>query len=77
MSPPRDFAEWQELLRVRCLRRNRELGIKSKRAIEVFTVTAWGEVPDFEQLLNDFPALARPHSNLKILRAKLKRWQPE
>ncbi len=74
MTPPADFAEWRRLLRQRCARRNRELGIAGRRAIEVFTVTAWGEVPSVKILQADFPSLARRHCRWPALRRKLKKW---
>jgi len=77
MAPPKSTTEWREILRARCLRRNRELGIAAKQVIEVFTVTAWGEIADYAQLLRDFPGVAKSHSNLRALRAKLKRWRPQ
>lgn len=76
MTPPQSLAEWRAILRDRCRRRNRELGLASKHALEVFTVTAWGEVAEYAQLLRDFPGVAKSHSNLRALRAKLKRWKP-
>lgn len=72
---PKDLAEWRQALRRRFLHRNRELGLKTERATEVFTVTAWGEVPTLEQLLRDFPALLRDESNLEPLRERLARWR--
>jgi LmbE family N-acetylglucosaminyl deacetylase len=77
MSPPRDFAEWKKILRARCLRRNRELGIQSKRAIEVFTATAWGEVPEPAQLERALPGISKAHSNLHTLRTRLRKWRGE
>jgi hypothetical protein len=49
-------------------------GIVSDRVFEVFTVTAWGELPTVEQLAEDFPGLVEKHSNLDLLRQRLKRW---
>src|SRR5258705_11969295 len=74
MAPPRSFEEWKTVLRGRFDRKNQQLGIQSPRAFETFTVTAWGAVPTFEQLLNDFPAIAEAHSNLAPLKERLARW---
>ena len=75
MQPPQNMDEWRESLRARFTRQNVELGISSARTHEVFTVTAWGTVPTLERLLRDFPALAREHSHLDRLQARLARWQ--
>jgi LmbE family N-acetylglucosaminyl deacetylase len=74
MAPPKDPAEWEQTLRARFDRKNRELGIASAHAMEVFGVTAWGTVPTLRQLINDFPACYREASNLKRLEARLELW---
>lgn len=75
LQPPQSPAEWAVALRERFQRRHRELGIRSARALEVFTVTAWGEVPEYEKLLADFPNVVPKHSRLKKLRQRLARWK--
>ena len=77
MEPPRSLEEWSRLLRQRLLRRNQELGLRSERAMEVFTVTAWGEVPAYEQILRDFPGVQPQFSNLPALDKRLQRWRGE
>ncbi len=74
MAAPRDIQDWAQTLRARLQRENRELGIISDRVFEVFTVTAWGELPTVEQLTRDFPGLVEKRSNLDLLRERLKRW---
>jgi LmbE family N-acetylglucosaminyl deacetylase len=74
MAPPKDLAEWKKVLRARFDRKNRELGIASSRAAEVFRVTAWGAVPTFKQLETDFPSFFREASNLERLGERLKSW---
>ena len=74
MAPPKSMAEWQTTLRARFDRKNRELGITTSHAVEVFRVTAWGEVPALEQLLADFPSVLREASPLNQLEARLKQW---
>ena len=76
IAPPANLAEWTQTLRQRSLRQNRELGIRTDRATEVFTVTAWGEVPTIEQLVADFPSLNRDASHLDRLAERLARWRP-
>ena len=75
MAAPKSKAEWEATLRARFDRKNRELGIRGPHAVEVFTVTAWGVVPELEQLLRDFPPIARDASNLDRLAARLKLWR--
>lgn len=77
LPAPKDLAEWSEILRRRCLKRNREMGIQSNRIHEFFTVTAWGEVPRLEDLLRDIPNISREFSRLEKLEARLKRWRGE
>jgi LmbE family N-acetylglucosaminyl deacetylase len=59
MKAPASLAEWTLELRRRFMNKNRQLGIASSRALEVFTLTAWGASASEEQLANDFPAQAR------------------
>jgi hypothetical protein len=75
MTAPLDFAEWTRTLRARFDRKNRELGLATPNAMEVFTVTAWGVVPTLEQLEADLPVLCPATSNLKQLGTRLSAWQ--
>ena len=75
LAPPASLAEWSATMRSRYERQNRELGIDGGRATEVFTVTAWGEVPTAEQLLADFPSIDPSASRLDPLRRRLARWR--
>jgi len=77
MAPPKNFAEWEHSLRMRFNRKNRELGIASHHATEVFRVTAWGAVPTLDQLMGDFPPFFRESSNMKRLDARLKLWNQQ
>jgi LmbE family N-acetylglucosaminyl deacetylase len=74
MAAPKSFAEWSETLRKRFQRKARELGIDTGQAVEVFTVTAWGAIPDYDQLLADFPGILPNASQLNSLRERLERW---
>lgn len=75
MAVPHTFDEWCKTLRRRFDRKNRELGILSSHAFEVFTVTAWGEIPQFSQIERDFaPGLNHDASHLDVLRDRLGRW---
>lgn len=75
MAAPANFAEWQTTLRRRFDRKNLELGIRSAHAFEVFTVTAWGEIPSVEQLRRDWPPHDQAASHLEDLRLRLERWR--
>lgn len=77
MAPPNSMAEWREMLRRRFVRRNKEMGLAQERIHEFFTVTAWGEVPAFEQITRDFPNLNTAYSRLEEMRGRLARWQGE
>ncbi len=77
MAPPTSLDDWRVTLRRRFERKNRELGIQSPHAFEVFTVTAWGEVPTADQILRDFPGVDARASNLDTLRRKLQTWRGE
>lgn len=77
MKPPGSAEEWKQMLRQRFLRRNQELGLGKHPLAEVFTVTAWGEVPTLEQLQHDFPALLRTPAARRRLAARLLRWRGE
>ena len=73
MSVPSSLAEFKAVMRRKFERTNRELALPPGSAREVFTVTAWGEVPAFEQLKKDFPSLS-PCSNFEALAERLRRW---
>jgi LmbE family N-acetylglucosaminyl deacetylase len=74
MAPPNDLTEWRQTLRARFDRTNRELGIISPHAAEVFRVTAWGAVPTLAQLRADFPPIFDAASNLAALDQRLRQW---
>jgi LmbE family N-acetylglucosaminyl deacetylase len=76
-EPPKDLNDWSRTLRQRFLRQNRELGIQSEHAYEVFTVTAWGEIPTLERLLKDFPPPCGQFSKLQGLQQRLAKWRGE
>jgi LmbE family N-acetylglucosaminyl deacetylase len=75
MSPPASLTEWNATLRARFDRKNRELGLASPHAMEVFRVTAWGAVPTLDQLLSDLPPVAREFSALEVLGKRLEQRQ--
>jgi hypothetical protein len=75
MQPPKSLAGWTETLRRRFERKNRDLGLTSLRALEVFRLTAWGETPDISQLLNDLPGVLPEESHLEQLKARLALWR--
>lgn len=75
MHKPSSPEDWKQELRARFQRQNRELQIRSDHAFEVFTVTAWGIVPTYEQILNDFPNIAPEASHLDRLKNQLAKWR--
>jgi len=75
MEAPASLGEWERILRRRFDRKNRELDIASQHAMEVFRVTAWGIVPELNQLLQDFPDVMTEGSQLERLNARLALWQ--
>jgi LmbE family N-acetylglucosaminyl deacetylase len=74
LAAPQSLSEWEKILRRRFDRRAGELGLPRKRALEAFTVTAWGQVPRWKQLNDDFPPILSPESNLRGLKKRLKAW---
>ena len=66
--------EWREVLRRRFARQARELALPEGSVCEVFTLTAWGELPQPGQLEADFPSLMGDPSRTERLMAKLRRW---
>jgi LmbE family N-acetylglucosaminyl deacetylase len=75
MTAPASFGDWQRTMRESFRRVSRDVGVNSDRALEIFTVTAWGEVPAFERLLSDLPSILPQASHLDRLRQKLDRWR--
>jgi len=75
LAPPRTLAAWTDTLRARFDRKNRELGLRTRRAVEAFQVTAWGVVPALGQLTRDFPPLLARSSALESLNKRLQRWR--
>jgi len=75
MDVPSSMDDWRKILRRRFERRARELRINRKGTVEVFTVTAWGDVPAWERLMNDFPKILASESNLSRLKKRIKVWR--
>jgi hypothetical protein len=75
MAPPANVAEWAATLRERFDRKNRELQLYGAHAQEVFRVTAWGEVPTWEQLQADLPGLRASAQQERALVERLSRWR--
>lgn len=74
MAPPASLTEWKTTLRARFDRHNRELGLATPHATEVFRITAWGAVPTIAQLRRDFPALVDTTATLEALERRLRQW---
>lgn len=74
LEVPKSKDEWAGFLRRRFNGNRREMGIAETGVFEFFRVTAWGEVPTADQLLNDFPPLLDPEETRTRLRERLRRW---
>jgi LmbE family N-acetylglucosaminyl deacetylase len=70
----KNLEEWSKAFRERFTRRNREMGLSSPRIHEFFTVTAWGQIPAYDQIIRDFPSISEEYSHLRSLQKKLLRW---
>ena len=77
LQTPSNLEEWRGLLRRRFARRNREMGLDTERVHEFFSVTAWGEIPAYDQIISDIPGISEDHSNLDALKRRLARWRGE
>src|SRR5262249_27669897 len=75
MEAPKSAAEWSATLRQRFDRKNRELGLRTDHALELFRITAWGRVPELDPLLEDFPGVLSEASRLDELRSRLALWR--
>ncbi len=75
LSAPETFADWRRALRERFERKQRELGLPGTGAVEVFTLTAWGEIPAPDRVLADFPNLLPDAARHQALRERLERWR--
>ena len=73
LEPPASKDHWREMLLDRFRRKNRQLGIVSDRPLELFTVSAWGEIPDFTAFVAGFPNVVPELSNLPLLKKRLER----
>lgn len=75
IAVPANLEEWISNRRRHADKMKNELSIITPGAVEVFTVTAWGIIPEYEQILEDFPDVLKNVSNLDHLKAKLERWK--
>lgn len=75
LAPAASEAEWAGSLRRRFERQNRGLGIVSSQPMETFRVTAWGAIPEYEQLRADFPAMVSEPANAEALQRRLALWR--
>jgi LmbE family N-acetylglucosaminyl deacetylase len=77
MEAPCSPDEWSATLRSRFDRKNRELNLTTPLALEVFRVTAWGEVPALDQLQKDLPVFHPEFSRFDALGERLRAWRGE
>ncbi|MBX3732508.1 MAG: PIG-L family deacetylase [Verrucomicrobiae bacterium] len=74
IEPTADLEAWKQKLRARFQRQARELGLPPGRACEVFTLTAWGIVPEPGRLDRDFPNVITDPARAARLAGRLQRW---
>ena len=74
LKAPASFEEWRQILRKRLEHRQVLARQAPKPLVEMFSVTAWGEVPSFQQLKKDFPQW-QSTGREKTLEARLKKWR--
>lgn len=74
IDPPANLESWANILRARFAKKNRDLGLHTERFLEFFTLTAWGALPNLEQLLADFPPMFTDGLKQDALRNKLTRF---
>lgn len=70
---PKTQEDWAGILRHRFEHKNRDLGVETRKALEVYTVSGWGAVPTWEELEAEIPNLCSEFSNIDRLKAKLQR----
>ena len=75
LEVPRDLDDWSQTMRLRFAKKNRELELATNHPVETFTITAWGEIPEYEQVIADFPSLIMESPNLESLRIRLQQWR--
>ena len=74
-SAPKDLEEWKEFLINFYHSNSRKMGIVPERLIEAFTITAWGSIPSYEQLIEDFPSMDVEASHFDELEKRLSQWR--
>lgn len=74
LETPQNFDDWTQTLKVRMQARQERLGLPTDRFYEMFCVTAWGQIPSIDQLVEDLPSLDANHSNLDHLENKIQGW---
>ena len=75
LDAPPSFENWKKTLRRRLQSGAREVGFRTGRAIELFTITAWGQVPNYQRLVDDFPKIRAGASKPDRLKKRLALWQ--
>ena len=75
LEAPYNLTEWTNISRKRAEEFKVKFDIKAKGAIEVFTITGWGSIPDYEKLLTDFPNIITSASNLDGIKKKLEQFE--
>ena len=74
-STPQDLEEWKSILKNIYHAKSRKMGIIPEKILEAFTITAWGTIPSYEQLIEDLPSMDEEASNLDALKIRLSQWK--
>ncbi|WDE95783.1 PIG-L family deacetylase [Lentisphaera profundi] len=75
LKVPADEADWHSTLNDKYFSRSQKLDLIPEKLLEAFTLTSWGNVPTFEQLLEDFPKAIIFNKNEQALKEKLDSWR--
>ena len=71
---PKTIEEYKTIQRENALKFIKKMNIKKQGLFEYYTVTAWGSIPTFESILNDFPVIDKEAIPLSKLQEKLNLW---
>lgn len=71
---PKTLEEYKNSLLKNAMARNIKMKINKKGIYEFFTVTAWGRIPSYDEILRDFPEIDKEAIPLQKLQEKLDLW---
>jgi LmbE family N-acetylglucosaminyl deacetylase len=71
---PKSFDEYKNSYLKNLELRNKKMKINKPGIFEFFTVTAWGKLPAFDDIIRDFPEIDKEAMSLQKLKEKLDMW---